>query len=146
MHKLLPLSSLSLSLLISSLPPPPPLSPSLSLSLSPSLSLPLSLSLSLSPSLSLPLSLSLLSLSLSLSRSIQKSTQAHPGPVASIELSPINHNKLLIGYEKGIIVLWDVTQPLPERNFPNTMEEIKQVCNFEKERKVYDKHMHQWIQ
>ncbi|XP_019855603.1 PREDICTED: lethal(2) giant larvae protein homolog 2-like [Amphimedon queenslandica] len=57
---------------------------------------------------------------------IQKSTQTHPGSVTSIELSPANHNKLLIGYEKGIIVLWDVTQPLPERNFPTTMEEIKQ--------------------
>jgi lethal(2) giant larvae protein len=57
---------------------------------------------------------------------IQSANKIHPGAVCSIELCPTNFNKLLIGYEKGIIVLWDITQPVPERNFPSSIENCKQ--------------------
>ena len=59
--------------------------------------------------------------------SVQTSSKVHPGSVTSIQLSPTNLNKLLIGYDKGVIVLWDVTQPLPERNFPSSIDDCKQV-------------------
>ena len=56
------------------------------------------------------------------------SSKAHPGKIVSLELCPINHNLVLIGYEKGIVVLWDFEHGLPTKNFPASIQDCQQVC------------------
>ena len=34
--------------------------------------------------------------------------KTHPGPVVHLSDNPLDANKLLIGYESGLIVLWDM--------------------------------------
>ena len=58
------------------------------------------------------------------------SSDAHPGSVCSLQLCPTDINKLLIGYEKGVICLWDVAQSLPERNFPSSLQENQKVSQY----------------
>ena len=53
----------------------------------------------------------------------QPAAQTHPGAVKSLELCPTDPNKLLIGYELGLIALWDLENTLPTRNYPGTMTE-----------------------
>lgn len=62
--------------------------------------------------------------------SVQPTSKAHPGRVVSLELCPINHNLILIGYEKGIIVLWDLEHGLPTKNFPASIQDCQQVCKY----------------
>ncbi|KAK6295531.1 hypothetical protein J4Q44_G00347570 [Coregonus suidteri] len=37
-----------------------------------------------------------------------RSSKAHPGPVVHISDNPMDEGKLIIGYESGIVVLWDL--------------------------------------
>lgn len=62
-----------------------------------------------------------------LSCRVQSASKAHPGKIVSLELCPINHNLVLIGYEKGIIVLWDFDSGLPTKNFPVSVQDCQQV-------------------
>ncbi|XP_041420368.1 syntaxin-binding protein 5 isoform X4 [Xenopus laevis] len=41
-------------------------------------------------------------------KAIELSSKSHPGPVVHISDNPIDEGKLLIGYESGIVVLWDL--------------------------------------
>lgn len=41
-------------------------------------------------------------------KAIELSTKAHPGPVVHLSDTPRDEGKLLIGYESGTIVLWDL--------------------------------------
>ena len=61
------------------------------------------------------------------SYSIQGSVKISPGRVCSLKLCPTDPQKLLIGYEKGIIVLWNIDQGVPERNFPASILDTQQV-------------------
>lgn len=53
----------------------------------------------------------------------QPAAQTHPGAVKSLQPSPTDPNKLLIGYELGLISLWDTENGIPTRNYPGTMAE-----------------------
>ena len=61
------------------------------------------------------------------SYSIQGSAKISPGHVCSLKLCPTDPDKLLIGYEKGIIVLWNINQGVPEKNFPAGIQDTQQV-------------------
>ncbi|XP_014061035.1 syntaxin-binding protein 5 isoform X12 [Salmo salar] len=41
-------------------------------------------------------------------KAIELSSKAHPGPVVHISDNPMDEGKLIIGYEAGIVVLWDL--------------------------------------
>uniref|UniRef100_A0A8D3C1M8 Syntaxin-binding protein 5-like n=1 Tax=Scophthalmus maximus TaxID=52904 RepID=A0A8D3C1M8_SCOMX len=41
-------------------------------------------------------------------KAIELSTKSHPGPVVHISDNPMDEGKLLIGYECGVVVLWDL--------------------------------------
>ncbi|CAI5695819.1 unnamed protein product [Oreochromis niloticus] len=41
-------------------------------------------------------------------KAIELSTKTHPGPVVHISDNPMDEGKLLIGFESGIVVLWDL--------------------------------------
>ncbi|XP_032832668.1 syntaxin-binding protein 5-like isoform X2 [Petromyzon marinus] len=41
-------------------------------------------------------------------RAIELSTKAHPGSIVHISDNPVDEGKLLIGYERGTVVLWDL--------------------------------------
>lgn len=41
-------------------------------------------------------------------KAIELSSKAHPGPVVHISDNPMDEGKLLIGYESGTVVLWDL--------------------------------------
>ncbi|CAL8284679.1 unnamed protein product [Lota lota] len=41
-------------------------------------------------------------------KAIELSTKSHPGPVVHISDNPMDEGKLLIGFECGIVVLWDL--------------------------------------
>uniref|UniRef100_A0AAQ4PIR7 Syntaxin-binding protein 5-like n=1 Tax=Gasterosteus aculeatus aculeatus TaxID=481459 RepID=A0AAQ4PIR7_GASAC len=41
-------------------------------------------------------------------KAIELSSKAHPGPVVHISDNPIDEGKLIIGFESGIVVLWDL--------------------------------------
>ncbi|XP_068436014.1 syntaxin-binding protein 5 isoform X3 [Clinocottus analis] len=41
-------------------------------------------------------------------KAIELSTKTHPGPVVHISDNPMDEGKLLIGYECGVVVLWDL--------------------------------------
>ncbi|KAI4801776.1 hypothetical protein KUCAC02_019647, partial [Chaenocephalus aceratus] len=41
-------------------------------------------------------------------KAIELSTKAHPGPVVHISDNPMDEGKLIIGFESGIVVMWDL--------------------------------------
>ncbi|XP_049612591.1 syntaxin-binding protein 5a isoform X2 [Syngnathus scovelli] len=41
-------------------------------------------------------------------KAIELSSKAHPGPVVHISDNPMDESKLIIGFESGIVVLWDL--------------------------------------
>uniref|UniRef100_A0A3Q0RR95 Syntaxin-binding protein 5-like n=1 Tax=Amphilophus citrinellus TaxID=61819 RepID=A0A3Q0RR95_AMPCI len=41
-------------------------------------------------------------------KAIELSTKTHPGPVVHISDNPMDEGKLLIGFESGVVVLWDL--------------------------------------
>ncbi|CAL8393111.1 unnamed protein product [Arctogadus glacialis] len=41
-------------------------------------------------------------------KAIELSSKAHPGPVVHISDNPMDEGKLVIGYESGILVMWDL--------------------------------------
>ena len=58
---------------------------------------------------------------------VQPTTKNNPGMVKCLELSPIDQNLILIGYEKGVIVLWDLDRCLPSKNYPASIQDCQQV-------------------
>jgi lethal(2) giant larvae protein len=58
---------------------------------------------------------------------IQPTAKNHLGHVKCLSLCPTDRNQLLIGYEKGVISLWDLDKEVAFRNFPNTVQECQQV-------------------
>ena len=59
--------------------------------------------------------------------SLQPGSKTHPGMVKSLQLCPTDANKLLIGYEKGVVVLWDLEQRVPIQNYPASLQDCQQV-------------------
>ncbi|KAM4542252.1 syntaxin-binding protein 5 isoform 3-T3 [Odontesthes bonariensis] len=41
-------------------------------------------------------------------KAIELSTKSHPGPIVHISDNPMDEGKLLIGFESGVVVLWDL--------------------------------------
>ncbi|XP_072278952.1 syntaxin-binding protein 5-like [Pyxicephalus adspersus] len=50
-------------------------------------------------------------------KAIELSTKTHPGPVVHLSDTPRDEGKLLIGYESGTIVLWDLKSKRAELRF-----------------------------
>ncbi|XP_053561114.1 syntaxin-binding protein 5-like [Bombina bombina] len=50
-------------------------------------------------------------------KAIELSTKTHPGPVVHLSDMPRDEGKLLIGYESGMIVLWDLRSKRAESRF-----------------------------
>ncbi|XP_033635112.1 syntaxin-binding protein 5-like isoform X1 [Asterias rubens] len=50
-------------------------------------------------------------------KAIELSRKTHPGPVVHLSDNPIDANKLLIGFETGAVVLWDLTTKMAEQRF-----------------------------
>ncbi|XP_052708777.1 syntaxin-binding protein 5-like isoform X6 [Crassostrea angulata] len=59
-------------------------------------------------------------------KAIELSRKTHPGPVISLTDCPIDPNKLLIGFETGTIVLWDLKSKTAECRF-NLPEALRSV-------------------
>ncbi|KAL5473149.1 hypothetical protein EMCRGX_G027597 [Ephydatia muelleri] len=62
---------------------------------------------------------------------LQPGSKTHPGVVKSLHLCPTDPNKILIGYEKGVIVLWDLERRLPIQNYPANLQDCQQVQSVE---------------
>ncbi len=54
-------------------------------------------------------------------------SKTNPGMVKCLELSPVDPNLILIGYEKGIIVSWDLDRGMPSKNYPTSIQDAQQV-------------------
>nr|XP_022292231.1 syntaxin-binding protein 5-like isoform X2 [Crassostrea virginica] len=59
-------------------------------------------------------------------KAIELSRKTHPGPVISLTDCPVDPNKLLIGFETGTIVLWDLKSKTAECRF-NLPEALRSV-------------------
>ena len=66
------------------------------------------------------------SLSLLLLR-IQPTAKNHLGSVRCLSLNPANRHQLLIGYEQGVISLWDLEKDVALRNYPQSVQDCQQV-------------------
>ncbi|KAK4881718.1 hypothetical protein RN001_005037 [Aquatica leii] len=60
-------------------------------------------------------------------KAIDISRKTHPGPVVRLSDNPIDANKLLIGYESGQIVLWDLRSKTAEFRC-QTLEPIRSIA------------------
>ncbi len=47
--------------------------------------------------------------------------------VKCLELSPLDQNLILIGYEKAVIVLWDLDRCMPSKNYPTSIQDAQLV-------------------
>ena len=56
---------------------------------------------------------------------IQSYARVHPGQVVAIEINPQDSTKVLIGFEKGAITLWNQMRNSPIKSFPAKIEEMK---------------------
>ncbi|KAL3882515.1 hypothetical protein ACJMK2_028851 [Sinanodonta woodiana] len=50
-------------------------------------------------------------------KAIELSRKTHPGPVVHISDNPVDSNKLLVGFESGTIVLWDLKNKTAEYRY-----------------------------
>uniref|UniRef100_A0A8C6SMN0 Syntaxin-binding protein 5-like n=1 Tax=Neogobius melanostomus TaxID=47308 RepID=A0A8C6SMN0_9GOBI len=50
-------------------------------------------------------------------KAIELSSKAHPGPVVHISDNPMDEGKLIIGYESGIVALWDLKSKKAEYRY-----------------------------
>ncbi|GAB1606340.1 syntaxin-binding protein 5-like, partial [Argonauta hians] len=50
-------------------------------------------------------------------KAIELSRKTHPGPVVHLEDNPIDPSRLLIGFESGIVVVWDLKNKIAELRF-----------------------------
>ncbi|KAK3089384.1 hypothetical protein FSP39_003169 [Pinctada imbricata] len=57
-------------------------------------------------------------------KAIELSRKTHPGPVVHLSDNPLDPNKLLIGFETGTIVLWDLKSKAAEYRF-NSPEALR---------------------
>ncbi|XP_065193626.1 LLGL scribble cell polarity complex component 2-like isoform X1 [Sycon ciliatum] len=48
----------------------------------------------------------------------QGTNKLHPGSVEALDSCPTDPDKLLIGFEKGMLCLWSLSEKMPLRNFP----------------------------
>ncbi|XP_031337336.1 syntaxin-binding protein 5 isoform X1 [Photinus pyralis] len=60
-------------------------------------------------------------------KAIDMSRKTHPGPVVHLSDNPIDPNKLLVGYETGQIVLWDLRSKSAELRC-QTLEPIRSIA------------------
>ncbi|XP_065846367.1 LLGL scribble cell polarity complex component 2-like [Oscarella lobularis] len=58
---------------------------------------------------------------------LQSHTKLHPGAIEALELHPSHSNKILIGFEKGAIVLWNLTTNRPEQSF-SPLQYLESFC------------------
>ncbi|KAI6653542.1 Lgl [Oopsacas minuta] len=56
---------------------------------------------------------------------IHSYARVHPGQVVAIEINPQDSTKVLIGFEKGAITLWNQMRNSPIKSFPGKIEEMK---------------------
>ena len=56
---------------------------------------------------------------------IQSYARVHPGQVVAIEINPQDSTKVLIGFEKGAITLWNQMRNSPIKSFPANIEDMK---------------------
>ncbi|KAF7254563.1 Syntaxin-binding protein 5, partial [Varanus komodoensis] len=50
-------------------------------------------------------------------KAIELSSKSHPGPVVHISDNPMDEGKLLLGFESGIVVLWDLKSKKAEYRY-----------------------------
>ncbi|XP_067946439.1 syntaxin-binding protein 5-like [Watersipora subatra] len=60
-------------------------------------------------------------------KAIELSRKTHPGPVVHLSDNPMDSNKLLIGFETGLIVCWDLKCKMAEERF-NSTESLRDAC------------------
>lgn len=60
-------------------------------------------------------------------KAIELSRKTHPGPVVHLSDCPVDTNKLLIGFESGAIVLWDLRSKSAECRF-NSPEALRAIA------------------
>ncbi|XP_073980720.1 syntaxin-binding protein tomosyn isoform X7 [Rhodnius prolixus] len=60
-------------------------------------------------------------------KAIEISRKTHPGPVVHLSDNPLDSSKLLIGFESGQLVLWDLKLKTAEMRWQST-EPLKSVC------------------
>ncbi|KAK5649859.1 hypothetical protein RI129_000888 [Pyrocoelia pectoralis] len=60
-------------------------------------------------------------------KAIDMSRKTHPGPVVHLSDNPIDPNKLIVGYESGQIVLWDLRSKTAELRC-QTLEPIRSIA------------------
>nr|XP_042913181.1 syntaxin-binding protein 5 [Parasteatoda tepidariorum] len=53
-------------------------------------------------------------------KSVELSCKTHPGSVVHLSENPLDPNKLLIGFEKGLVVLWDLRNKAADARFNTT--------------------------
>ncbi|MFT7797567.1 syntaxin-binding protein 5 isoform X1 [Arapaima gigas] len=56
-------------------------------------------------------------------KAIELSSKAHPGPVVHISDNPMDEGKLIIGFESGIVVLWDLKSKKADYRY--TYDEVR---------------------
>uniref|UniRef100_T1J3H8 Small ribosomal subunit protein uS4 n=1 Tax=Strigamia maritima TaxID=126957 RepID=T1J3H8_STRMM len=59
-------------------------------------------------------------------KAIELSRKTHPGPIVHLSDNPVDPNKLLIGYETGTVVLWDLRNKAADARYTYT-ESLKSV-------------------
>ncbi|KAK6170712.1 hypothetical protein SNE40_019034 [Patella caerulea] len=60
-------------------------------------------------------------------KAIELSRKTHPGPVVHLSDNPVDSSKLLIGFESGAVVLWDLKTKVAEHRFP-TPEALRSIA------------------
>ena len=56
--------------------------------------------------------------------------KSNPGPVISIQENPVDENRVLISFQTGIIVLWDLKNQSPEQRFISENVRIVSISSF----------------
>ncbi|GFS65165.1 syntaxin-binding protein 5 [Trichonephila inaurata madagascariensis] len=69
-------------------------------------------------------------------KAVEISRKSHPGVVVHLSDNPVDPNKLLIGYESGTVVLWDLKNKAADCRFQSS--EKKPDDNFEKKCRSFD--------
>ncbi|CAB4022256.1 syntaxin-binding 5-like, partial, partial [Paramuricea clavata] len=61
-------------------------------------------------------------------KAIERSQKEHPGPLYEICENPQDANKLLLGYETGLIVLWDLKSKVVDQRFQSPQKSLRSVA------------------
>lgn len=61
-------------------------------------------------------------------KAVELSCKTHPGSVVHLSENPLDSNKLLIGFDKGLIVLWDLRNKAADARFTSESTTLKSVA------------------